>query len=627
MEVIPVAELVRTAEHLDKSGVTTSSKYVMESMRDDINLTEAYINSKHKSGPVDYMGREKPFFNIVQAARNIWYRATVIQRKNIMIRASKASDEILAFIATIKFQQWMKDTQFAKFLNEWGLVLATHGAAIVQFIELDGQLHCKVEDWNQMIVDAIDFKSGLKIKKLWYTPAGLKKKKGYDKKFVDLLLNNLQTRQTVDRFKKDNKVGYIPVYEVYGELPLSLITDDPKDDEDFSEQMHVISFVAEKPRDKKDGSKKFADYTLFRSTLPKSPFMLTSLIKKDGVTYPGGAVKNLFEAQWMVNHSEKQIKDKLDLACRTIYQTQDAAFAGQNVLTNVEVGDILIHSNSSPLTMLQGDNAIESMQSARKDWLEIGNQINGISEAMQGQAPASGTAWRLLQAQLQENHDLFELMTENKGLDLIDMMTDFILPFFKKQLNNKDEVSMILEDHQIKQIDSRYVPNEIIRRVNQKKLDTILSGQIYDPTQEAQDAASAQQYVMSQLMGSQRFIKPDDVDSKTWKAVFADFEWKLDLDVTEESEDVQGILATLTTVLQTLATNPGVLQDPNMKMIFSRILSLSGAISPIEIQTTQAQPAMPPQQPAQPNQPPQPAQAMAGAVPGGGQAPPPVLGQ
>src|SRR3990167_5979904 len=93
-----IADLVRQAEKDDKFGFTTSSKYVQQSMREDIDTTEAYLSSKHISGDTDYLGREKPFFNIVLAARNIWYRATDIDRKNITIRATKESDEILAFL-------------------------------------------------------------------------------------------------------------------------------------------------------------------------------------------------------------------------------------------------------------------------------------------------------------------------------------------------------------------------------------------------------------------------------------------------------------------------------------------------------------------------------------------------
>jgi len=596
--MLTICEQIRALEDNDRLGTTTVSKYVEINLREDIDKTEAYINSKHISGDKDSMGRDKPFFNIVTSARNIWFRATDIDRKNIVIRGTKEKDEIPAFLATIKLQEWMKKSLFGHFLNDWGLNLATHGSSIVKFIEKDGELSAQVMDWNNMLVDAVDFENNIKVEKLWFTPAQLRKQKGYDQDFVKELLESTASRTTIDGQTKDNKADYIPVYEVHGELPLSLLTDKEEDEETYVQQMHVVCFQ----KSKENGE--FDDYTLYSGKEAKDPYMLTHLLKKDGQTYSGGAVKNLFEAQWMVNHSQKQIKDQLDLASKIIFQTSDGNFVGQNVMSSIENGQILNHKQGEPLTMLNNKPDIGAMQSFKADWQNIASQINGISEAMQGQNAPSGTAWRQVQALLQESHSLFELMTENKGLYIIDMMTEYVIPYFKKQLNNSDEISMVLEDYQIQQIDAKYLPNEVIRRLNEKKKAVILSGEVYDPTQEAGDTTTIEEAIKGNLNGTQRFIKPSDVESVTWRELFKDLEWKLDIDVTGEAKDTQGALATLSTVLQTVSANPMVLQDPNVKMIFNKILGLTGTVSPLELSTVQAQPQMPtmPQMAPQPIQ-------------------------
>ena len=48
-----IADIVLELEQQDEMGETTSSRYVTSSMRDDIDKTEAYINSKHISGDTD----------------------------------------------------------------------------------------------------------------------------------------------------------------------------------------------------------------------------------------------------------------------------------------------------------------------------------------------------------------------------------------------------------------------------------------------------------------------------------------------------------------------------------------------------------------------------------------------
>src|SRR5258706_2850662 len=95
-----IAELVRKAENDYVFGNTMLSRYVQINQYETLNTIDAYYNSKHTSGDTDTQGREKPFFNIVIAAVNIWYRATDIDRKNIKIIPTKSEDDIAACLAT-----------------------------------------------------------------------------------------------------------------------------------------------------------------------------------------------------------------------------------------------------------------------------------------------------------------------------------------------------------------------------------------------------------------------------------------------------------------------------------------------------------------------------------------------
>jgi hypothetical protein len=112
-----IGALIRKTEQEFVSGTTHRSKYVDTSLYNDINTIDAYLNSVHISGKYDNLGREKPFYNIVKMARNVWYRATDIDRKNIVISPTKIKDTLLSFFATIKLQKWMKAADFGTFLN------------------------------------------------------------------------------------------------------------------------------------------------------------------------------------------------------------------------------------------------------------------------------------------------------------------------------------------------------------------------------------------------------------------------------------------------------------------------------------------------------------------------------
>jgi len=580
MEEETIGQLVRRLENNFVSGTVKPSKYVNFSLSEDINKIYAYRDSKHTSGEFDSLGREKPFFNICIASRNIWYRATDIDRKNIRVKATKSSNVLTSFIATAKLQEWMRKENFGEFLNKWGMNSADFNESILEFVEQGDRLIPSVLTWNKIIVDPIDVDNNPIIKVLELTEAQLYKNKSYDKKKIEELCEAKQSRETTTRDKQDNKSDYIKLYEIHGEFSEAQYRSAKGleiregDDDTYSQQMYVVSYVQKKKVGEYD------DFVLFCGK-EKKPHMLTALLPEiDGSIALKGSIKNLFDAQWMTNHSAKAIKDILDLASKMFFQTSDGSLVGQNALNNIETGDILIHALNQPITQVNnGSHDISSLQSYGSMWKSLGNEINGISESMLGINPPSGTAWRQTEALLGESHSLFELMTENKRLSMEKMLRTYVLPFIKKQLNNKDEIVATLNDYGIDKIESIFLKKEATKRAIQNDIQSILHGGI--PTQDVGGAMSDIQSEMD-VLGGQRFFKPSEIDSKTWKDIFKDFEW--DVEVVVEGENVdQDAVTTLNTLLQTIARNPMILQDENMKKIVIKILEMTNVMSPLEL--------------------------------------------
>lgn len=580
-----IGELVRKAENDFTSATTHISKYVDLSLYEDISRIYAYLESKHTSGDTDSMGREKPFFNIVLAARNVWYRATDIDRKNVKIRSTKSSDDIGSFLATVHLQEWMRRENFGQFLNNWGINSAGFNETILKFVEQDGKLNPSIVPWNRIICDQIDFNNNPKIEILEMTEAQLRKNKSYNQELVEKLCDAVTARETVDRQKKDTKNNYIKLYEVHGELPLSYLTGKDEDGDEYVQQMHVISFVATKEKGK------FDDFTLYSGKEAKDPYMITALLPEvDGSVALRGSVKTLFDAQWMQNHTTKAIKDQLDLASKLIFQTSDGSFVGQNVLTAIENGDVLIHKVNEPLTnVANNSHDITALQGYAEQWKRLGNEITGISESMLGQTAPSGTAWRQVDALLQENHSLFELMTENKGLAIEQMLREYVIPFLKKKMNHSKEISTTLKAHDITKIDSKYINNYSVQQTNKALKESILNGQPVSTDQQAQmtnqNALQAKQSLQDQ--GNQRFFAPSDIKDITWKELFKDLEWEVEVDVTNENLD-KDALTTLNTMMMTLGKNPTLLDDPRIQMLWNKMLELTGAISTLEISSVPA---------------------------------------
>ncbi len=591
-----ICELVRKNESEYIRGSTRISKYVTFSMHDTIAKAEAYLHSTHINGDTDGLGREKPFFNISVAAANIWYRATDIDRRHIRIRATKMKDWLDTFVATVHLRDWMRRENYGAYLNEWGRILARYGSAVTKFVQTKSALHIRAMPWNVLICDPVDFESNPKIEILELTEAQLWARvttHGYSAAGVRGLMDAITERETLDKQRKDNKTGYIRLYEVHGNLPVSMLKRAKNeevlegDSEKYTQQMEVVAYV-----NTKTGRKtQYSDFCVYAGKEEFDPFEIDHLIKEDGRSLAIGAVEHLFEVQWMQNHAVKTEKDTLDLASRLMFQTADASFLNMNILDNMESGDILIHGSGTPLTQINtGKYDVSQMMNFRQSWKNLGNEITGISEAMLGIQAKSGTAWRQTEASLGESYSLFELMTENKGLAIERHMRTRILPYVRTKMDSKEEVSDTLEAHDITRIDSIFLKPEAIKRTNKQIVSAIDQNLERISRKESVlpiDAGAMFEGNMQQLqesmsmLGNQRFFKPSDISSKTWKEQFKDLEWEVEVDITGENADTQGQLETLYTALKTVVL-PGFAQNKKAQAIVGRILELTGAMSPIE---------------------------------------------
>ncbi len=574
-----VHEIIRRQEQNYINGNTQISEYVSFSPKENVDKIEAYLNSKHTSGLTDSLGREKPFFNIVTAAVNIWYRATDIDRANIRIKGTKSSDHVTSLLANAKSKEWMRKSGFGVWLNDWGRVLSRYGSAVSKFVEIDGELVSTVVPWNRLIVDAMDFYSNPVIEKNYYTPAQLRKNKLYDQEQVEVLISqSMQSRETSGGNNVDsNNAEYIEVYELHGELEKSLLTGKETDDGIYVQQVHVCSFTTVE-------NGEYNDFTLY-SGQEKNPYHIAHLIKEDGRVMAIGAVEHLFEAQWMVNHNEKAIKDQLDLASKLIFQTSDPDFQGKNAMS-MDTGSVLIHDPNQPLTQIANNSHdIGSLMSAKTDWRGQATEASSTPDAVRGTTPPSGTALGTVQITTAQGLSLFELMTENKGLALEEIWRTFVIPHIKKQLNTKDEIVAVLDDMSIKQIDTLYVPSEAVRRYNKiavAKVITALENDDDSALPTPFDPTNAEKEVTNEMktLGNTRYFKPDDLDEKTWKEVFKDFEWDIEVEVTNEQSDKQATLATLTGVLGNLAQLGDI---ENSRLVLAKILEETGIFSPMQL--------------------------------------------
>ena len=142
---------------------------------------------------------------------------------------------------------------------------------------------------------------------------------GYDLDTVKKLIEAKDSREDLNKEHRDNKAEYITLYELHGLMPIAMLKAakgkdySESDETTYVQQMHVVSSI-------KNEDGEYKNFTLYCGR-EKNPYYITHLIEESDRVLGIGAVEHLFDAQWMVNHSQKLIKDQLDLASQMIFQT------------------------------------------------------------------------------------------------------------------------------------------------------------------------------------------------------------------------------------------------------------------------------------------------------------------
>jgi hypothetical protein len=109
--------------------------------------------------------------------------------------------------------------------------------------------------------------------------------------------------------------------------------------------------------------------TLYAGIEDEDPYKYLPYEEVDGCGLGKGVIESLFETQVWTNYSEKQKKDMLDLAAKIIFQTTDGNIAAQNVLTDLETGQIVKTAKDTSLGRVDSSaSSFAQFQALAADW-------------------------------------------------------------------------------------------------------------------------------------------------------------------------------------------------------------------------------------------------------------------
>lgn len=512
----------------------------------------------------DQLGREKPFYNIVNYRVTLAKTATDLDIKDIQIVSDNPQHWVKAMFLNKETYNWMKESNFSLTLNRMGYIRPKYGGYIAKkSYDEDGELKIDVVEWKNVYTSQIDILKNPIVEIHYMSPVELMSKDTWENTKEVLMANK----------KLKVPESTITVYEVTGEFPISNYKqaegEDYTDDEEyeFSFQKYFIADVAGKKYKLYCEEMKNKSMTDFYMYLPWEEMSGRGLGK--------GVIEDSEEAQVWTNDAVIQEKRAMDLAGRVGIKTNSKKL-GNNILDHDHGKIYELGQNEDINSFNLAPSALGQYQNQIDKWKVQADNVTSSFDAATGEQPPSGTPYSTVALLNSVATKPFDYRREEWGIHLTEMFKNWVLPYVIDKLYKGHTLRADYSDDELKLID------ESIQAKNQNEMikNNVLKGIVTTP----EDVASVQGSVAGELnkYGKTRFIDFPE-------GYFDDIEPNVTIVTTGEQRNKAATLQSLSSILDTVikSYNPntgkfGVLEDPKLSKIFGTIVEMSGAgVSPI----------------------------------------------
>ena len=195
-----------------------SSVPLLFSQKGQINTIEFYTNSKYLNGQRDELSREKPFYNILNGMCDVENAAKDLDTKDISVMSDDGNHYLESFLLSKDIQVWMKETSFAKFLNDMRDVHTRYGSVLVKKVikeQDDGSkvLSLELPEWKNVMTDQVDIINSPIVEIHYMTASQLAKQTEWNQDAIKRVLKKLKGLGSNKR---------VPIYEIRGEFSQSI---------------------------------------------------------------------------------------------------------------------------------------------------------------------------------------------------------------------------------------------------------------------------------------------------------------------------------------------------------------------------------------------------------------------
>lgn len=528
-----------------------------------IKRIHLYLNSKYEDGS-QYLGRDKLFYNIVQAPCEVAMRMLNIDTKNIRLLPLNPKSYFSTYLLEKELKQWLKKNKLGKILNQLAEEAPRYGSVVLQKTK-DG---AEVIDLRRLILDPTveNINKSRFVTTIHYmTPTELRET-GWDN--VDIAIERFGEANAQEPFQDQyGNVGvmtstpYIKVHKRYGEVPRWMIDNSKPGTKQGEEMVKALFIVAGTDFQELSAEGKpigELGVVLFKSRWYKQwPFKDFHYTKVKGRWLGLGVVEMLFDVQVRINELKNQKRISMEVSAMHLFQTPDKQIV-RNILTDLESGDMIISANGITPIDNQERN-LPAFDSEESSYLGQADRLSFAYEAIRGAEPNSQTTLGQTQIQTANATSVYAFKRENLALFLQDFFNDLVMPNLMKDLTPEHIMRFTGSVQELEKLDkaaSEVYANDIIK-------EKILSGQ--NVFKEDFDGLKQKALDEFRKLGESRFIKIKD-------AFYDDVEFEFDFLITNENDDLQLKAQNFQLLLRDMisAIPTGALNDPRVKLTFSK---------------------------------------------------------
>lgn len=556
------------------------------SQKNQIRTIEFYNNSKYLNGQADELGREKPFMQILNAICDVEDTAKDLDTKDIQLTSDDANHYLESWLLSKDIYVWMKESNFAKTLNDMRSMHTRYGSLLVKKVTKDGKLTLELPEWKNLITDQRKIVERPIIEIHWLTAIEIAQKTEWKNK--DKILKMLENSGT-------NKT--VPVYEVRGTFSQATFKDangerySEADKNKFSYQLYYIVGTPSE-----DQSEKIEDVyeVMYQEDDTEKVYKYLARKPKAGRGFGVGVMEEGEEAQVWTNDAVLKQSRAMEYTTKVIGQTASKKLKGRNLLTETDDGVILETEDNKPITALNllPSGGLQQYNNVMTQWYDQLQKTTSAYAAQRGDTPPSGTPFRLQATILQQSSSVFKILQQELGIFITEIFEDWIMPHLARQLNREHILAYDFSPEELKEIDKKFST----KMANDRAIEQILSGKMV--TQEEYDGWMENYDEFIKQTKSQRFIQIPKDFYKNLKA-------KVTVNVTGEQRNKAATLESLMNLYTTYVSNPDAANDPVGQIFILKILELSGAgVSPVQISSAISEKSkeMQAQMPLQPTQ-------------------------